>query len=69
MKTDEEILKEAEAAYNAGAYRHCMVFSGRDIGKSRIAKISTVVKKIKEKYKDMDICVSAGFLNEEDAFK
>ena len=69
MKTDEEIIKEAEAAYNAGAYRHCMVFSGRDIGKSRIAKISTVVKKIKEKYKDMDICVSAGFLNEEDAFK
>ena len=69
MKTDEEILKEAEAAYNAGAYRHCMVFSGRDIGNNRIAKISTVVKKIKEKYKDMEICVSAGFLNEEDAVK
>ena len=69
MKTDEEILKEAEAAYRAGAYRHCMVFSGRDIGKNRIEKISNVVKKIKEKYKNMDICISAGFLNAEDAIK
>ncbi len=66
MKTDEEILKEAQAAYEMDAFRYCMVFSGRDLGKNRIDRICNVVKKLKEKYK-MEVCTSAGFLTEEEA--
>ncbi|MBN2735722.1 MAG: biotin synthase BioB [Spirochaetales bacterium] len=66
MKSEELILKEAEQAYKAGAFRHCMVFSGRDVGKNRIHKICEVVKKIKALY-SMEICVSAGMLTPEEA--
>jgi biotin synthase len=66
MKSDTEILEEAEFAHQNGAYRYCMVFSGRDLGKNRIERITSVVRKIKEKYR-MEICVSAGFLSEQDA--
>ena len=68
MKNDEEILLEAKQAYEAGAYRHCMVFSGRDLGNRRIEKICSVIKKIKSQF-PMEICVSAGFLTREDADK
>jgi biotin synthase len=66
MKNDEDILESAGHAYASGAYRHCMVFSGRDLGRKRIENICRVVKKIKAKY-PMEICVSAGFLTKEDA--
>lgn len=68
MKTDDEIIDEARKAYEAGAFRHCMVFSGRDLGKNRIDKICKIVKKIKAVY-PMEICVSAGFLEDADAQK
>lgn len=66
MKEEEEIIEEASLAYEAGAYRHCMVFSGKNLGKNRIEKICSVTKKIKAKY-PMEICVSAGFLNDKEA--
>lgn len=66
MKSEEEILSEADFAYKSGAVRYCMVFSGRDLGKNRISTICSVVEKIKKKY-SMDVCVSAGFLTSEDA--
>lgn len=68
MKSEEEIIAEADYAYKSGAVRYCMVFSGRDLGKNRISTICSVVEKIKKKY-PMDICVSAGFLTPEDAGK
>ncbi len=68
MKKDEEIIEEAGKAHEAGAFRHCMVFSGRDLGKNRIDKIAEVVKKIKALY-PMEICVSAGFIEDVDAQK
>jgi len=68
MKNDEEIIKGAENAYKNGAYRYCMVFSGRDLGKNRIDRICNVVRKIKERFK-IEACVSAGFLTVEDAKK
>ena len=68
MKSDEEILDGAKAAYEAGAYRHCMVFSGRGIGGSTIERICSIVENIKSLY-PMEICVSAGFLNNENADK
>lgn len=66
MKSEEEIIEGAKIAYESGAYRYCMVFSGKDIGNNRISKICDIVKKIKEKYK-IDICISAGFLSDENA--
>ncbi|MCP4135274.1 MAG: biotin synthase BioB [bacterium] len=66
VKSDDEILEAAALAHKAGAYRHCMVFSGRDLAGDRIETICRVVKQIKERY-PMEICVSAGFLTAEDA--
>lgn len=68
MKNENEIMEEAEKAYQSSAYRHCLVFSGRHLGKNRIENICQIVKKIKNKY-PMEICVSAGFLSEKDAVK
>ncbi len=66
MKADDEIIEGARQAYETGAFRYCMVFSGRGLGKNRIEKICSVVKKIKAQYR-MELCVSAGFLSDDDA--
>ncbi len=66
MKPDSRILNEAESAFRSGAFRHCMVFSGKSPGKNRIEKICSIVKKIKALY-PMEICVSAGFISKQDA--
>lgn len=66
MKSEADIIEGARFAYEAGAFRHCMVFSGRDMDQKRIEKIANVVKKIKSRF-PMEICVSAGFLSEKDA--
>jgi len=68
MKSEDEILEGARKAYEAGAYRHCMVFSGKDLGHNRIAKICSAVEEIKSRY-PMELCVSAGFLTPADARK
>jgi len=68
MRSEEEIVEGARRAYEAGAFRHCMVFSGRDLGERRIDRICTVVEKIKSRH-PMEICVSAGFLSEADAHR
>lgn len=68
MKNEKEILEEAKKAFESDAYRYCMVFSGRDLGENRIEKICDVVGKIKNHFK-MEVCVSAGFLNNNDAEK
>lgn len=66
MKTEEEILAEAKHAGDSGACRYCMVYSGRDLGKHRIAEICRVVEKIRAGF-DMEVCVSAGFLSLQEA--
>lgn len=68
MKNDEEIIEGARQAFDAGAFRHCMVFSGRDLNEKRIDRICTVVEKIKSLF-PMEICISAGFLSEKDGKK
>ncbi len=62
FKTDEEILAEAEKAYRSGAFRHCMVFSGRTPSLQRIEHLAELIKRIKAKY-PMQICVSPGILD------
>lgn len=68
MKSDEEIIEGARQASEAGAFRHCMVFSGKDLGVKRIDRICSVVEKIKSLYR-MEICISAGFLSKADGQK
>ncbi len=65
-KDEAQILKEAENAYNKGAYRYCMVFSGRGPSKKRVEFLSNVIKKIKANY-PIEVCLSPGLISKEDA--
>lgn len=64
IRSRDEILSDAKIAYESGTYRYCLVFSGNRQTLRDMNYICGVVKEIKEKYK-MEICVSAGFLDEE----
>ena len=62
-KEEEEILAEARAAFESGAFRFCMVTSGRGPSRKSIAFYSSVIRKIKERY-PIHICLSAGILTD-----
>ena len=62
LKSDEEILAEAKAAYEKGAYRYCMVFAGRGPSQKRVEHLSRLIREIKSRY-PIEICVSAGLLD------
>jgi len=68
LKSEEKILKEAQYAHSQGAFRHCIVFSGKTLSSKAVDRVCAVVKTIKQNY-PMEICVSAGFLTEEKALK
>ncbi|MEK9726694.1 MAG: biotin synthase BioB [Candidatus Margulisiibacteriota bacterium] len=65
-KDEDQILKEAENAYKKGAYRYCMVFSGRGPSKKRVEFLSGVIKRIKENF-PIEVCLSPGLISKEDA--
>jgi len=65
FKEEQEILDEAKRAHEAGAYRYCMVFSGRGQTKFRVQKLAGIIKKIKETY-PIEVCLSPGLLTKED---
>lgn len=62
MKKDEEILKEAKAAYQNGAHRYCMVFSGPGPSDERIKHLCELVRHIKSLY-PIEVCVSPGVIS------
>lgn len=62
-KTSTEIITEAQQAYEAGAYRYCMVYAGRRPSLQRTERIANLVRTIKEKF-PMQVCVSAGIMDE-----
>jgi biotin synthase len=66
LKSDEQILAEAEAAAAAGASRYCMVASGRGPTLERTRKLAALVREIKQRW-PIEVCVSAGLLEEEHA--
>ncbi len=66
MKTSDEILEEARLAYENGAFRYCMVFSGRGPSAQRTTELARLVRQIKEKY-PLEVCVSAGLLDDDKA--
>lgn len=67
IKNEAEVLGEAERAYHAGAHRYCMVFSGRGPTEKRTAQLAGYVRAVKEKFPSLEVCVSAGLLDDEKA--
>ena len=66
MKPDDEIMAEAKEAYESGAFRHCLVFSGKGPSQERIEHLATLVKRMKSNFQ-MEICVSPGFISKDQA--
>jgi biotin synthase len=63
-KSDTEIIAEAKQAYEAGAHRYCMVYSGRRPNVQRAERIANLVRTIKGQY-PIEVCVSAGIMDGE----
>lgn len=63
LKSEAEILAEARRAFEAGAHRYCMVFAGRGPNDTRTQVLADLIRKIKASY-PMEVCVSAGLLDE-----
>jgi biotin synthase len=66
MKSDEQILSEAERAAAGGASRYCMVLSGRGPTVERVKKLAGVIREIKDRH-PIEVCLSVGLLGEEHA--
>ena len=67
IKNEQEVLDEAGRAYDAGAHRYCMVFSGRGPTEKRTEQLAGYVRAVKQKYPSLEVCVSAGLLDDEKA--
>lgn len=66
MKSEHEILAEAEAAARAGASRYCMVMSGRGPTIAGAKRLAEIVRKVKQQY-PIEVCLSIGLLGTEHA--
>lgn len=66
MKSEEEILAEAESAARAGATRYCMVLSGRGPTPAHTQRLARVIRRVKERF-PIEVCLSVGLIDEEDA--
>ncbi|NTV28523.1 MAG: biotin synthase BioB [Candidatus Omnitrophica bacterium] len=66
MKSDAEIMEEARAAAENGAWRYCMVFSGPGPSDERVEHVCRLVRDIKAQYK-IEVCVSPGVVTPEQA--
>jgi biotin synthase len=66
MKSDEQILAEAERAAQAGASRYCMVLSGRGPTLERTRRLAGLIRTLKSRY-PIEVCLSVGLIDEEQA--
>ncbi len=66
MKSDEEILAEAEQAARSGASRYCLVLSGRGPTLDRTRRLADVIRRVKASF-PIEVCLSVGLLEEEHA--
>ena len=62
LKPDVEILAEAERAYESGAYRYCIVLSGRGPSPKRVAHLAELIRAVKTRY-PIEVCLSAGLID------
>jgi biotin synthase len=66
LRPSEEIITAAKQAKANGAYRYCIVTSGRAPTDREVDAVANVVREIKQDI-DIDICCCLGLLNEEKA--
>lgn len=60
----DQLLEGAKRAVATGARRFCMVTSGRGPNDSDIERFSDAARRIKGEYPDIELCVSAGLMDE-----
>ncbi|MEZ0360708.1 MAG: biotin synthase BioB [Hydrogenobacter sp.] len=66
----EEILEGAYRGVEFGANRYCVVLSGKSASHDEVERIADAVKQIKQVERlPINVCVSAGTLDEEDLLK
>ncbi len=63
LKPMSEILAEAKRAYQSGAYRYCIVMSGRGPTPKRVAQLANLIEAVKSKY-PIEVCLSVGLIDE-----
>ncbi len=68
LKSETEILKEAEIAKQNGAYRYCLVTAGRGINPTIAKKYAEVIKKIINEI-GIKVCLSAGIIQDPESAK
>lgn len=61
------LLAGARHAVDAGARRYCMVTSGRGPSERDVAHFVDAARRIKAEHPDLELCVSLGLANEEQA--
>lgn len=66
LKSDEQIIAEAGAAYKKGAFRYCMVFAGTGPTDTRVEHLAGIVRRIKALY-PLEVCVSPGVISKAQA--
>jgi len=66
LKPEAEILAEAKRAYQSGAYRYCIVMSGRGPTPKRVAHLAHLIQAVKARY-PLEVCLSVGLIDEDAA--
>jgi biotin synthase len=67
LLSEEALIDGARHAVQSGARRYCMVTSGRGPSRPDIERLGAAARRIKREYPDIEICVSVGLMNEEQA--
>ena len=65
-KPREDLLAEARQAYESGAYRYCLVASGRGPTERQVDYVCDVVREIKSEV-PVQVCVCVGLLDDDKA--
>ena len=63
----DKLLDGARRAVSTGARRFCMVTSGRGPGDRDIERFSDAARRIKSEFPEIELCVSAGLMEESQA--
>lgn len=63
LKPTSEILAEAERAYQSGAYRYCIVMSGRGPNSKRVEQLTQIIRTVKDRF-PLEVCLSVGLIDE-----
>lgn len=67
LLSQEQLLEGARKAVAAGARRYCMVTSGRGPNERDVTHLSGAVRTIKSEFPHLEICLSLGLMDEEQA--